>query len=404
MRTWENAEPPLKGEAGPGQRQGKTAFLLLLLIPLDCVITAAVMCTELLGRLCRRFAPRKPPQFRPPRPECSFVIVAWNSQSLLAESLPPLLQAIRQQGGKHEVIVLDNHSTDGTDEYIQRRFPEVRLVRTPANLYFGAGNRAGVQAATRDIVVMMNSDTVVRPGFLEPLLQALEDPAVFGVSSQVCGIDGETGYTQGELHTSHIEWRHDSVPQLKRPQTCPVLWLHRAMFAVDRRKYLWLGGLDSLYDPVFFEDVDLSYRAWKAGWTCLLVPDSRVDHHHSLSVPDAGKSFLHILARRNQYIFSWKNLNDLRLIAGQGLHASGIRIRRARIPAIGMGREIRSFLGAIERLPRVLARRLAMSRSVTCADRQVFSMAEQLDAAVLGGIAPGDAIAKAPARLAGDPS
>ena len=332
------------------------------------------------------------------------MIVAWNSQSILAESLPPLLQEIRNHGGNHEVIVLDNHSTDGTDEFIQRRFPEVRLVRTQANLYFGAGNRAGIQEATRDIVVIMNSDTIVRPGFLGPLLQALEDPAVFGVSSQVCGSGGETGYTQGELHASHIEWRHTPVPQSKQPQTYPVLWLHRAMFAVDRRKYLWLGGLDSFYDPVFFEDVDLSYRAWKTGWTCLLVPDSRVDHHHSLSVPDAGKSFLHVLARRNQYIFSWKNLNDLRLIASQGLHASGIRIRRARIPAIGMGREIRSFLGAIERLPRILARRFAMSRSLTCTDREVFSMVKEMDIALCGSISRSEEISEAPVKLARDSS
>ena len=90
------------------------------------------------------------------------------------------------------------------------------------------------------------------------------------------------------------------------------------------------------------------------------------------------------------------------LIAGHGLRASRIRIRRAHIPGIGMGREIRSFMGAIERLPRILARRLAMSRSVTCTDREVFGMAEQMDIALRGSLSRREVIAKAPIELARD--
>lgn len=371
MRTLANSEPS-RGE--PGRWRALAAVFLLLLLPLDCAVTLALICAELLGRLCRRVALRIPPVFTPPRPECSFVIVSWNSQSQLAESLPPLLQAIREHGGNHEVIVLDNHSTDGTDEYIERRFPEVRIVSGKKKAYFGGGSRLGVEAATRDIVVMMNSDTTVRPGFLEPLLRALEDPGVFGVASRVCGAESETGYTQGDLRSTHIGWQHRPVPNADQSQTYPVLWLHRGLFAVDRRKYLWLGPLDSLYDPFYFEDIDLCFRAWKVGWTCLLATDSHVYHHHHLSIPASGEGFLHLLARRNEYIFSWKNINDLSLITSQGLRASAIRLRRARVPEIGIGREIRSFLGAVERLPKILMRRMTMSRSVMRTDRQIFGM------------------------------
>ena len=352
-------------------------ILLLGLVPLDCFVTGVLLCTELVGRVARTVAPVQSPVFPAIRPECSFVIVSWNSQAALAESLPPLLHAIQQHGGNHEIIVLDNHSTDGTDEYVRRKFPEVRLIRTDKNLYFGAGTRLGIETATRDIVVIMNSDTIVRPDFLEHLLEALREPDVFGVASQVCAADNETGYTHGELLASHIEWEHTEVPNSEAAETYPVLWLHRGLFAVDRRKYLWLGALDSLYDPLFFEDVDLSYRAWKVGWKCLLAVNSQVAHCHGLKIPDSGKGFLHQLARRNQYIFSWKNLNDLSTIASHGRYARGVRARRARIPGIGVGREVRSFLGALERLPQILLRKLVLARCVRRTDREIFARTGQ---------------------------
>src|SRR4029077_15941831 len=165
------------------------------------------------------------------------------------------------------------HSTDGTEEYIRRRFPEVRLVVSEKNIYFGAGNRLGIEAATRDILVLMNSDTIVRPGFLSPLLAALRDPATFGVASTVMGHgqeDSETGNTHAHFRRAYLEWTHDSISGLENGACYPVFWLHRGLFSVDRRKYTWLGGFDSLYDPLYMEDIDLCYRAWKAGWKCLL--------------------------------------------------------------------------------------------------------------------------------------
>ena len=128
---------------------------------------------------------------------------------MLEESLPPLLEAVSKHGGNHEIIVVDNHSTDGTDEYVRRRFPEVRLVSSKQNIYFGAGNRLGIEAARRDILVLMNSDTVVHPGFLSPLLAALQDRPVFGVASEVVGGEPqqccETGNTHAYFNGRYLE-------------------------------------------------------------------------------------------------------------------------------------------------------------------------------------------------------
>jgi len=360
-----------------GHHPSWAAIFLLLLAPIDWLVLAALFCGEFLGRLIRTIAPKTPPLFPIPQPECSFVILSWNSQSMLEESLPPLLEAVRKDGGNHEIIVVDNHSTDGTEEYVRRRFSEVRLVSSEKNMYFAAGNRLGIEAATRDILVLMNCDTVVQPGFLSPLLAAFRHSAAFGVASEVVRLEPqqcETGNTHAYFNGRYLEWRHEPVGGLKNRSHNPVFWLHRGLFAVDRRKYAWLRGFDSLFDPLYMEDIDLSYRAWKVGWKCLLAADSHVSHQHHLGTPAAGETFLRMIVRRNQYMFFWKNINDLSMITKYIGRSSWARVRRASLPDGAIGEEVRSFLGALERFPLVLARKITVARSIVRSDRQVFDL------------------------------
>jgi GT2 family glycosyltransferase len=360
------------------QATSKAGYILIFLMPLDWLLSACLVAAELAGRLLRRIAPRKAPEFPVPKQECSFVLLSWNSQSMLEKSLPALVEALKNDGGRHEVIIVDNHSTDGTKEFVRRKFPEIRLIASEKNLYFGAGTRLGIEAATRDILVLMNNDTVVRPGFLPPLLAALCDPGVFGVASKVTSTPGkplETGNTSARFNGTDVEWQHNPIPIRPEKGACPVLWLHRGVFAIDRRKYQWLGGLDGLYDPLFLEDVDLSYRAWKVGWRCVLALDSEVFHRHHLVTPRAGEGFLHMIVRRNQYIFFWKNVNSVPMLIKNSLYATGRRMRRAGSQNIGPLREVHSFFAALKRLPGILSRRLSLSRQSIRSDEEVLAIA-----------------------------
>ncbi len=357
-------------------------LLLILLAPVDWILMCVLLCAEVIGRLWRLISPVRVPSFPVCRHDCSFVIVSWHGKNSLAQSLPALLQAARHHGGEHEVIVvLDHESNDGTTELLEKNFPDVVLVQAQRSLYFGAATRLGIRKATRDIVVLINNDTIVDEDFLAPLLKPFEDPAVFGVASQVRASSGpgrETGKTRAYLRGGDITWVQEAILAGEdRRDYCPVSWLHRGAVTLDRRKYHWLRSLDDLYDPGYFEDADLSHRAWKVGWKCLLALNSRVSHNHQFKVPHGGEGFLRFIVRRNAYVFFWKNIDDVPMLVKHCLTSVSRRMRRTRASGIGERVEMRSFIAALKRLPVILRRRLVAARSAIRTDREIFELVTQ---------------------------
>jgi GT2 family glycosyltransferase len=355
-------------------------LLILLLAPVDWILMCVLVFAELTGRLWKVISPLRPPSFPPCRDNCSFVIVSWHAKNSLARSLPALLQAARRHGGEHEVIVVLDHSSDddGTRELLKRNFTEVILLRAQRSLYFGEATRWGIRKAKHDVVVLINNDTIVDEDFLPALLRPLENPDVFGVASQVRTSSGparETGKTRAYSTGGDLAWIQEDISIAEDSNDyCPVSWLHRGAVAVDRRKYDWLLGLDNLYDPGYFEDADLSHRAWKAGWNCLLALNSRVSHEHELRVPHGGQEFLYFLVRRNAYIFFWKNITDLPMLVRHCIWSASRRIHRVRVSGISAVVEIWSFLAALKRLPVILRKKVRTARTAIRTDREIFEL------------------------------
>ena len=93
-------------------------------------------------------------------------------------------------------------------------------------------------------------------------------------------------------------------------------WATGGSSAFDRQKYLQLGGMDRLYAPAYWEDIDLSWRAReKFGWQILFEPKSQVFHNHeTTNVSVFGQRQMELMALRNQFLFVWKNIRDSRLL------------------------------------------------------------------------------------------
>lgn len=236
----------------------------------------------------------------------SIVIPNWNGAKLLAAHLPKVLAAARGS----EVIVVDDHSTDNSVPFLKDKFPEVRVIVKETNSGFAQTVNMGVAKAKGDVVVLLNSDVAPETGFLAALLKHFSDPMVFAVGCLEKNPETEGTVLRGRA-VAHW-WRGLYVHNKGETDKPDTAWASGGSSAF--RKGLWdrLGGMDEIYNPFYWEDIDLSYRAMKAGFTVLFEPKAVVWHFHQKGAikTQFEKERVDQIAFRNQFIFIWKNLTD----------------------------------------------------------------------------------------------
>ncbi len=302
------------------------AIPLVLLSPLLAAIpAAALLACDLLWKLFGRIRP--PRDVQPDNSAASVVIPNWNGRDLLEKYVPSILAALGPNP-RHELIVVDNASNDGSVAFLQASFPQVRVLPLERNYGFGGGSNRGIEAARNDIVVLLNSDMRVAGDFLQPLLDGFHSPDVFAVSCQILFADPtrrreETGLTQACWARGLLRARHqadDSIDTL-----WPCFYGGGGSCAFDRRKFLELGGFDPLLRPFYMEDSDLGLMAWKRGWRIFYQPNSRVWHEHRGTIGrHFSSSYIEGVIRKNALLYAWKNAHaSSRLLAHFGWVLAG---------------------------------------------------------------------------------
>ena len=359
-----------------------TLSAVVLLVPLDFLILFVLWLTELLYWPFSHLSKRVPAADRPDNRSASVIVLNWDGQHLLQEFLPSVVEAVHQQGGEHEIIVVDNGSRDGSVEFLRAHFPAIGVVALPTNRRFTGGNNAGVQAAKNDIVVFLNNDMQVNPDFLQPLLDGFQKEDVFAVSCQVFFQDKtrrreETGKTRVRWKMGFLEASHDPITVAdQRQRYVPIFWGGGGACAFDRKKFLALGGLDPLYDPFYLEDTDLSYQAWKRGWRSLLAVDSVVVHkHRGTNKQKFGDNFVDNTIRKNQYLFVWKNITDWPWLFA---HTCLLPLIQARLSAqTSLKFEVKAFVRALIQLPEAIYKRFRFRAHYTAKDPDIFAFSSR---------------------------
>jgi GT2 family glycosyltransferase len=298
------------------------------------------------------------------------VIPSWNSLGLL----PRCLASLAGQGVEVELMVVDNGSGDGSVAYLEREgVPHVSL---PQNIGFAAAVNLGAARTGAATVLALNADTVLEPGCLGRLLDALEaDPRLGGVQPRLLQLEEDAAgtlpdpatarlYSAGQALTADgraIELGAGERQTERLPGVQEVFGVCGAACLLRRQLFTELGGYDESYFA-FYEDVDLNVRARIAGWRFAYVPAAMVWHLGNASW-QAG--------------FKRPGADNARLVARNRL-ATQVKFMPARtIPRIAVvetaallraasHRRLRATLGgkvaAVRRLPRLLSERRRLAR------------------------------------------
>ena len=200
------------------------------------------------------------------RPRTSLIIVTYNNLALTRLCLESILR--NTDYANYEIIVVDNHSTDGTPTYLRHlaaRHAHVTLILNANNHGFARANNQGIARANGEYLVLLNNDTIVPAGWLSRLLRHLRDPEIgmVGPVSNFVGNEACIGvpyktWDQMEAFAAKYTWSRDG-------QAADIHML--AMYCVALRKdtYQRVGPLDEEFGIGMFEDDDYSLRVKRAG-------------------------------------------------------------------------------------------------------------------------------------------
>lgn len=216
-------------------------------------------------------------------------IVNHNTRDLLHTCLQSVLRE-----SPHEVIVVDNASTDGSADMIQAEFPSVKLIRLEKNIGYGAASNRAVRHSYADYILLLNSDTQVKPGALRALRRYLEvETRAAVVSPRISNPDGSPQTSCFHFPTPlhiflYLSGLYRWIPRVSllnrwtlqanvQNSARIVPWVLGAALAFRRLTFELVGGFDESFF-MYFEEVDLCQRLAKKGLQIHFVPDAEVIH------------------------------------------------------------------------------------------------------------------------------
>ncbi len=239
--------------------------------------------------------------------DVSIIIVSFNAREHLERCLRSLHDA--PPARTHEIIVVDNASTDGSVD-AARRWPGVRVIETGANIGFARGNNAGIRASSGSHLLLLNNDTIVPPGAIDGLVAALDRAhGVAVVGPRLVDGEGRAELSFGRMVGPWNEF-HQKVLMPSRAETLTrseqfVDWVSGACLLVRRSDADAAGLLDERYF-MYLEDVDLCAAIRARGRRILFTPSVQVTHLRGRSRASApgetGRAY-----RRSQLAFYEKH-------------------------------------------------------------------------------------------------
>jgi GT2 family glycosyltransferase len=252
--------------------------------------------------------------------EITIVIPNYNGAHLLRDLLPQLLDLPEVRTRLSEIIVVDDASTDGSLQVLDKFSASIRVIKQTRNSGFIVTANNGVHIARSRYVFLMNTDVVLFGDTLNVLydfIAADKTNSVFAVSPTIYS-------EQGSIVSPHLvypSWRDgffrlgkcDDVSRVTRPSRTFVVSGGSGLF--DIAKFYELGGFRQIFRPMYSEDVDLCWRSWNYGWQCYYHPLGKVVHTgRGVTKSLYQARCINQLKIRNRILMMWCNASTHDLI------------------------------------------------------------------------------------------
>jgi GT2 family glycosyltransferase len=225
----------------------------------------------------------------------TIVIVSFNTRAELGACLASL--AAHPPATPHEIVVVDNASSDGTAEAVTADWPGVRLIEMGRNVGFAAANNAGIRSASTEFVLLLNSDTLVPAGAVDMLVRRLDaEPDCAAAGPRIVDAAGRPELSFGAMIGPFAELRQKVIVSLQARGVAALVryvdrvtrrtrrpdWVSGACLLVRRADALAAGLLDERYF-LYAEDVDFCAALRGLGKDILFVPDAAIVHLRGVS-------------------------------------------------------------------------------------------------------------------------
>jgi GT2 family glycosyltransferase len=255
------------------------------------------------------------------QPTVAVVILNWNGRKYLEQFLPSVLASTY----KNVVIyVADNGSTDDSVSYLTRQYPEIKILSYSTNEGFAGGYNRALKEVDEELLVLLNSDIEVTPGWLEPAIDLFSRHAdLAAIQPKILDYNNKANFEYAGAGGGWIDRFgypfskgriFDILEKDERQYDTPteIFWASGASMIIKKSVFNEVGG----FDPFFFahqEEIDICWRIHLAGYKIMSCPSSVVYHigGGTLAKDNPDKIFLNF---RNNLIMLWKNLSGLEAI------------------------------------------------------------------------------------------
>ena len=269
--------------------------------------------------------------------QVSVVIPNYNGMAFIEDCL----RALAADAPEAEILVVDNGSSDGSRELVEKQFPEVRLIALDQNYGFPRAVNEGIRASSRPYVILLNNDTEVLPGFTEALEKALAaDSRAFSAQAKLIsqrdpGKIDDAGNFYCALGWAFARGKDRPVEYYEKPGK---IFAACAGAAIYRKSvFEQIGYFDEAHFA-YLEDIDVGFRARIAGFRNLYVPSAKVLHAGSGTSGSRYNEFKVTLSSRNSVWLIRKNLPLLQIVLNLPFLLAGFGVKYLFFLKKGFGR------------------------------------------------------------------